>query len=227
MEKQIDLYNFENNSLDNSVTLPEDTQRILRDLNLITLPNNRIYLKVKSVKKPFAQSLAMCEVPKLSQLKNTLNNILDKRNTQLGIYEKAIIELQFLYGLRISEALNIHYSDVLFNGSIKIKGIKGSENRIVYPVQFRDFWIHLHNSSATIPASYNRFYFYRIYKKFGISGIMGSNTNTSVTHYLRYMFVKQLVDSGQDFQQIKHILGHKSIKSTIHYLNNLNENTKA
>ena len=222
MNDNIDLYNFDDSTLEKSAVFLSENQTILKDLNLIIRPNNRIYQKVKAVKRLSAQTSRPCDESTLRALQNILKNVCSRNNTQVGTYEKAIIELQFLYGLRISEALNIHFSDVLFNGSIKIKGSKGSENRIVYPVEYRDFWIHLHNSKATIPSSYNRFYFYRIYKKYGISGIIGDNVNTSVTHYLRFMFVQQLVSSGQDPEQLQQILGHKSIRSTIHYLTKLN-----
>ncbi len=223
MENEITLYGHQPEKLPEKVSLSPEAAKSLADLNIILRSKNRISFRDNSVLKPSAQLTGLCVAGNLSALNKILIRVMASANTQVGIYEKAVIELQFLYGLRISEVLGIKWQDILFNGSINIKGLKGSESRLVYPVQYRDFWINFHNSKSTIGSSYNRFYFYRIFKKFGIYSIMVGNSKASVTHYLRYMFVQQLKNSGKTKEQIQQIIGHKSIKSTLHYISKLNE----
>lgn len=176
---------------------------------------------VKSVKKVSAQNIELCELRDLTVLGQTIRRMLDPANTQIAAYEKAVIELQFLYGLRIAEVLAITYADVTVLGHIKVKGLKGSGDRIVYPVSFREFWQKVRMSKLTFSKGYNRWYFYRLYKKFGVYEILGNNKKMSVTHVLRYNYILSLLNSGMNTIEIQEVIGHKQLESTLHYVNKL------
>lgn len=196
----------------------DNTQKVLseikrgRDFN--KRPNN-------SVLSPSAQITALCELPGVNDLVANITRLLAAGNNSLTSYEKAILELQFLYGLRISEVLNITYSDIKYNGSILVKGLKGSNDRIVVPVKFMVYWINFKKHKLVISKSFNRFYFYRLYKKKGVYDSLFSKSNKSVTHIMRYNYIIQLIKTGENIEQIQQLIGHKSINSTIYYVNSL------
>lgn len=181
----------------------------------------RNQVRVKAVKSPSAQIAELCEKWKTKEPQINVKSLLDNPKSGLSSVDKAVLELQFLYGLRISEVLNIKPTDIGSNGNIQIKGLKGSENRVVYAVRFRNFWEQMRVNNFQLPNSYNRFYFYRLYKKKGIYQAFGKNRKSSTTHYLRYLYIQELLTQGIELEQIKLIIGHKSIKSTIHYVSNI------
>jgi site-specific recombinase XerD len=170
---------------------------------------------------PGAQSPVLYASREYQNLQKSITNIMAKSNTQLSSYVKAIIELQLIFGLRISESLSITGNDVMPNGTIKVKGAKHSNDRFVFPILYQNFWLHLKNTQYLIPKSFNRFYFYRIYKKFGIYSVLGSNTNASVTHVIRYLFILGILQHGETIENVQRLIGHKSVKSTQHYISNL------
>ena len=129
----------------------------------------------------------------------------------------AVIELQLHYGLRISECLNITTSDVSRTGHIRIRGTKGSNDRIVIPYRFSSFWRD--EASAILPLSniYSRFWFYRQYKSLGLYAIFGNSKVKSVTHLFRHLNILSLKDNFNETNLTRQFIGHKSINSTLHY----------
>jgi site-specific recombinase XerD len=132
-------------------------------------------------------------------------------------YIGAILELLYLYGLRISEVLSIKGSDIHQDGSIVIRGSKKSNNRIVYPVQTRTFWQLWSKSYLPLSSIYSRFHIYREFKKRGVSFVFGSNNLYSTTHALRHIRILSLIQSGTNREDISRFIGHKSIKSIEFY----------
>lgn len=130
---------------------------------------------------------------------------------------KAVIEMQFLYGLRISEVLNIESSDVSKAGYIKIKGLKNSNSRIVRPVNYMDFWVYRCKHLLPIVNTYSRFYFYRKYKELGLSLKYAGRVNNSVTHLFRHEVVNELQRSFNEISTTQKFIGHKNIKNTMRY----------
>ena len=130
---------------------------------------------------------------------------------------KAVVELQFLYGLRISEVLNVESSDVSKSGYIKIRGLKNSNSRIVRPVNFLHFWIHTCKHLLPLVNTYSRFYFYRKYKELGLSVQYAGRKNNSVTHLFRHEVVNELQKSFDEIATTQKFIGHKNIKNTMLY----------
>jgi site-specific recombinase XerD len=50
---------------------------------------------------------------------------------------------------------------------------------------------------------------------------------SAVTHVFRHNFVSDLANSGNDTENIKQFIGHKSIKSTEHYVNKNKKNNQS
>ena len=130
---------------------------------------------------------------------------------------KAVVEMQFLYGLRISEVLNIERSDVSEAGYIKIKGLKNSNSRIVRPVNYMHFWLSSGRHLLPIVHTYSRFYFYRKYKELGLSVKYSGRVNNSVTHLFRHEVVSELQRSFNEIGTTQKFIGHKNIKNTMRY----------
>lgn len=182
-------------------------------------------LRVKSVKSSSAQFAGLCEGGnEISQGNfSPANNFV--KNKKINIMLRAMASLQIIYGLRISETLNIMSRDVSSNYQINIKGLKGSNSRTVIAVEHRDFWDRFRQSNIKMSDCYNRYHVYRIYKQYGIYAKFGTNIKNSVTHSLRHSVIQEMKSNGIENEDIKQFIGHKSIKSTLHYVNG-KENTK-
>lgn len=173
--------------------------------------------RTKPVVTPSAQSTKLFQTRPfdLTALSTLVTSIL--RSQTLPVFQLAVIELLFLYGLRISEALNIDVSCVSANGAIKVKGKKGSETRIVQPVLFREFWLISGRHLLPLINVYSRHYFYKQFKRLGLYVVHAGNVNNSVTHSFRHMILSDLYSSFNDTSSSQKFIGHKSQKSTQHY----------
>lgn len=189
-----------------------------RTLNHILAYDNR-RTRIKSVIVPSAQyaTLLQKRVAADATFSETVAKVLQNEN--VSVFVRAVIELQFLYGLRISECLNISVQDVSQSGAIRVKGSKKSNDRIVYPVLFQPFWQSATSSTLPLINLYSRFYFYRQYKALGLYAQYAGNSNLSVTHSFRHNLLLNLKKEFQDTSLNKQFVGHKSINSTLHYEN--------
>ena len=129
----------------------------------------------------------------------------------------AVIELQLFYGLRISECLNVTTSDISNTGHIRIRGAKGSNDRIVIPYRFASFWQSEAKPILPIGNVYSRFWFYRQYKALGLYATFGNSKVKSVTHLFRHLSILSLKDNFNETNLTRQFIGHKSINSTLHY----------
>ncbi|GEM_PF-1943491 len=200
----------------------ENTEEILNSLKKGSTWNT----PTKSVKESSAHYATQCSGGLQQHIANTIHYLLSDNNTDLNLYEKAIIELMFLHGLRITEALNITYRDINSNLQIKIRGLKGSSDRYVQSINFIKFWQYVRESKIVFVKSFNRYYFYRLFRKKGISFYLGNNKKESVTHLLRYNYVLLLLTDNVEVDVIQSVLGHKKLSSTLHYINNLQNEKK-
>lgn len=129
-----------------------------------------------------------------------------------------IQELQFFNGLRISEVLRVRLSDVTKSGQIMIRGSKKSNNRLITPA-FSNILLMQCKANRLEPfATIDRYYVYRQYKKSGISKKFAHASNNAVTHLFRYVKVNELHVQNVSNSDIQQFIGHKSIKSTEHYV---------
>jgi site-specific recombinase XerD len=173
--------------------------------------------RIKSVLKPSAQSSSLCEVRNAhDSLIIQVEMILKKEQTE-PVLLLAAIELMFLNGLRISEVLKIKGSDISKTGNIYINASKGSENRWVTAGRFRDWWLRQRNNSGEIFEVYSRFWFYRQFKRLGLSLDIQGHNNKAVTHSLRHVLVTTSQEQVKNLESSQRQIGHKSIKSTKHY----------
>ena len=163
--------------------------------------------------------LSIDEVDKLLNIE--LNNPFNYRT-------KAMLELMYGSGLRVSELVNLELNDIdLFNGTILIMG-KGSKERIVpigdYAKEYLEKYLEVRselmkkkngNPSKLFlnnhgkPITRNGFNF--LLKNILIE--KGINKNVT-PHTLRHSFATHMLDNGADLRTIQELLGHSDIVTT-------------
>lgn len=130
----------------------------------------------------------------------------------------ALVDLQFQTGIRISDLLSIDFSNVTDRLHIVIEQGKGSRKLVVSPVNFRDYWKSVRVNKLNPSAGLNRFFFYRLYKKYGIEIDRGANKNKSVTHAPRKLIGKELYNRENKIEDVQAGLGHRSKRSSEFYI---------
>ena len=139
------------------------------------------------------------------------------KNKLLALSDKAVIELMYLYGLRISEVLKIKASQIAPSGHIFIQTLKKGKQRIIIPVKYANFWIAARRGLLPLGNIYSRNYYYRLFKKCGYNKKFQGNENFSVTHYFRHRLVQDLRRNGFPDSSISQFLAHSSGKSVENY----------
>jgi integrase/recombinase XerD len=145
-----------------------------------------------------------------------------------GERNKAMIEVLYGCGLRVSELVNLQLSNVYFNDKfIRIIG-KGNKERLV-PVgnavlkQINNYLEHSRNHITPKPgcedilflnrrgAQLTRVMIFTIIKELAIKAGIKKNISP---HTFRHSFATHLVEGGADLRAVQEMLGHESITTT-------------
>jgi len=141
--------------------------------------------------------------------------------TQRGLRDRAMLELLYATGLRVSELLRLDRGDINFDlGLVRCLG-KGSKERIV-PVgapALEAVRSYLSARGDAAPALFlgnkgrhlTRVAFWRIVRRCARQA--GIRTSIS-PHTLRHSFATHMLDGGADLRAIQELLGHASIATT-------------
>ena len=171
----------------------------------------------KTIKK-LPKVLSEEEVDKLLDI--NLKTNFDYRN-------KAMLELMYSSGLRVSELINLKVNDIdLKNASVRIFG-KGSKERIVplddYAIEALDNYIKYHRKSLFKHGENNYLFlnnhgnkmtrqgFFKILQKIAKEKNIKSELSP---HTLRHSFATHLLKHGADLRSIQELLGHSDISTT-------------
>jgi integrase/recombinase XerD len=140
---------------------------------------------------------------------------------------RAIIEILYGSGLRVSELVNLHLSDLYRKeGFMRITG-KGNKQRLVpiSPVadEWLEYWLEDRNK-LDIKAEYSDIVFLNRYGRqltramiFTIIKTLAKLANIRKTispHTLRHSFATHLLQNGADLRIIQNLLGHEDITTT-------------
>ena len=166
-----------------------------------------------------------------------VDNLLDiKLDTPFDYRNKAMLELMYSSGLRVSELINLELSDIdLSNNYVRCFG-KGSKERIVpvgeYSAKYLSIYINEYRDSMKKGYYTEKIFlnnhgremtrqgFFKIIKK--IAKDKGINKNIT-PHMLRHSFATHLLNNGADLRTIQEMLGHSSISTTQIYTNVTND----
>lgn len=148
-------------------------------------------------------------------------------NTALGQRDKAILEVLYASGIRVSELINIKITDI--NGEeIKVFG-KGSKERIVMIGDYaRDSLdLYLNNGYKTLNKKNNSYLFLNSNgEKLTTRGIryildkiikQTSLDKKISPHMLRHTFATHLLNEGCDLLSVQELLGHENLSTTAIY----------
>ena len=145
--------------------------------------------------------------------------------TALGIRDKAMIELLYASGLRVSELVGLQLSQLrLEQGFLLVFG-KGSKERIVPVGERAEMWIgrYLGEVRPTLVrgrhdtvfvnhrgAAMTRQGFWKNLKRYGV--LVGIRDLSP--HVLRHSFASHLLEHGADLRAVQMMLGHADISTT-------------
>ena len=150
-----------------------------------------------------------------SQIDEIFNSLNNSKSRNGKIYTM-VLRLMFLSGLRVSEALNIKWSDLNVNDfSLNIYG-KGSKERKVYLTQeFSKELSNLKSDSIFIFHIKNKSISTRTINKFLKDSFKNGIINKSLSsHIFRHSFATTMLENNADIRHIQKLLGHSSISTT-------------
>lgn len=158
---------------------------------------------------------------------DTLLNTPDLTTT-LGLRDKAMLELMYATGMRVSELVNLNINDVhLSLGFVRCLG-KGNKERIIpigkmatealkeYLEKARPKLINQKNKTDSLFMNHHgqrlsRQGFWKILKQMAVkAGIEKELT----PHTLRHSFATHLLENGADLRSVQELLGHSDISTT-------------
>ena len=149
-------------------------------------------------------------------------------NNKLGIRDKAMLELMYATGARVSEVASIKVSWINFDyGFIRCQG-KGSKQRIVpmgseaakaikrYLQEVRPLLLKTEDDEPLLFLSrtgkkLRRENIWSLVKKYAMKAGIRSNISP---HTLRHSFATHLLEGGADLRSVQEMLGHSNISTT-------------
>ncbi len=164
-------------------------------------------------------------------------------NTPLGLRDKAMLELLYASGLRVSELVKLKTLHVSLNeGVLRIMG-KGSKERLVpFGDMARDSLLgYMQNARGALlgakqtddlfvtasgpkaGTAMSRIMFWSLIKKYAI--VAGITAPLS-PHTLRHAFATHLLNHGADLRSVQVLLGHADISTTTIYTHVARERLK-
>ena len=150
-------------------------------------------------------------------------------NTDLGLRDRAMLELLYATGLRVTELVSLQLPQMSLNpGVVRVMG-KGGKERLVpmgdeaadwiqkYLKTARASLMHQHTPRNDVfvtarGAGMTRQAFWYLIKRYAL--IAGINANAMSPHTLRHAFATHLLNHGADLRVVQMLLGHSDISTT-------------
>jgi integrase/recombinase XerD len=176
-------------------------------------------LETPKLEKKLPKILTIAEVEELLKQPNV--------RLSVGLRDKAMLELLYATGIRVSEIIALNISDVnLDMGYVKCYG-KGSKERIVPlgSIAVKSVHEYINKGRSKIVRTYEepalflnhhgnrltRQGFWKIIKKYASQ----ANIVKEITpHTLRHSFATHLLENGADLRSVQEMLGHADISTT-------------
>ena len=212
-------------------------KRRTQNYYLIALRAFLKYLRKRGVESLNPERIELAKVPERSldlispeELTRLMNG--PDTNTESGLRDKAILELLFSTGLRVSELCNLSQEDVdLSRDEFSVRG-KGDKIRVVFlsdsardavreylksRKDFDDAMFIQYGKNAKNTETKNKDLrltprsVQRIIKKYAtLAGI----TRKVTPHVIRHSFATDLLQNGADLRSVQALLGHANIATT-------------
>jgi len=180
--------------------------------------------------KKLPHILSIADIDKLLEFK--LDTAYDYRN-------KAMLELMYATGLRVSELIDLTYQNVdLENKIVRCFG-KGNKERIVpignTAIKYLELYLSIYREKLTKRTICDHLFLNNHGKKMTRQGFFKMLKNHAeevgikeniTPHMLRHSFATHLLNNGADLRSIQMMLGHENISTTGIYTNVSNEKIK-
>lgn len=190
--------------------------------------SNNNYLTENPIEKVAAPKLAK-NLPQVLTVQET-ELILSKPDIghKFGLRDKAILELFYACGLRVSELINLKISDLFFTDEIiRVLG-KGSKERIIPIGSSAVRWIneYLKRSRPLLEkkshsanhlflnsrgSKLSRMGIWKIVDKYLSKAAVNKDVHP---HTFRHSFATHLLEGGADLRAVQEMLGHSDISTT-------------
>ena len=161
-------------------------------------------------------------------------------DTPLGLRDRAMLELLYATGLRVSELVGIRLFELSLNDNVvRVMG-KGSKERLVPLGEVAADWLRRYVSGArgellkqhvsdaifvtTRGAGMTRQMFWSLIKKYALR--VGIPQERISPHVLRHAFATHLLNHGADLRVVQLLLGHADISTTQVYTHVARERLK-
>ncbi|HJT62232.1 MAG TPA: site-specific tyrosine recombinase XerD [Burkholderiales bacterium] len=153
--------------------------------------------------------------------------------TPLGLRDRAMLELLYATGLRVSELVAVKTFEVnLDAGVLRVMG-KGSKERLVPLGEEAVEWIASYEKArngksdalflTSRGAGMTRQAFWHLIRRYGARAIPGKKLSP---HVLRHAFATHLINHGADLRVVQLLLGHADISTTQIYTHVARERLK-
>ena len=204
----------------------------------------RFLLREKRVDQDPTLKLQTPKIPKtlpkiLSE--EEVESLLNSPNTKspLGLRDKAMLELIYACGLRVTELVGILLTEVIItDGIIRVTG-KGSKTRLVPMGEESVDWVQQYIANARHDILKNktskflfitsrggamtRQAFWYLIKKYAL---LANIDRPLSPHILRHAFATHLINHGADLRVVQMLLGHSDISTTQIYTHVARERLK-
>ena len=158
----------------------------------------------------------------------------------LGLRDRAMLELMYASGLRVSELVTLKNFNLSLNdGVLRVLG-KGSKERLVPFGEVARLWLQRYLARARADilgpqqtedvfvtqrgCAMSRVMFWKIVKKYASAANI---TAPLSPHTLRHAFATHLLNHGADLRSVQMLLGHADISTTTIYTHVARERLKA
>lgn len=155
-----------------------------------------------------------------------------------GIRDKAMLEIMYATGIRVSELIDLNTDDVnLELGIIKCNSVRKTRSIPLYPAALRALSVYLKEVRMLMVADscekalfvniggvrMSRQGFWKILKFYQAK----AGIETEITpHTLRHSFAVHLLENGADISSLQALMGHSDISSTQMYTHMINHKLK-
>lgn len=215
-------------SISHSLTVIKNFYKYL-EIEEIVRENPTNYISLPKLRKKVPSVLNYEEV----------NSLLDiDLNTKYDYRNKAMLELMYSSGIRVSELVNIKILDISLNNAIlKVTG-KGNKERIIplgdYAIEYLEKYINNYRNQLIKKTTdylflnsrgeaISRQSFFKLVKEIALKKHIKKEISP---HTLRHTFATHLLENGADLRSIQDMLGHSDISTTQIYTHISNKTKK-
>ena len=153
--------------------------------------------------------------------------LLRQPNTRCptGLRNRAMLELMYRAGLRVSEVVNLRPSDVRWQSRlVEVRNGKGNKDRAVPVDEATVGWLQAW--SARRPPRGHRFfctlhggslstrYVQAAVKRYAVRALGAERARAVSPHVLRHTYATELLDEGFTIREVQALLGHANVGTT-------------